>query len=365
VDAYLQILRPILFKLDPETAHSLAKSALRSKAPWSALGPGDAVAHPNLGLDLAGIKLENPVGLAAGFDKDCEMLAAFSSLGFGYAIPGSVRPNEAGDLPSPKLHRYPDRQSMINCQGMPSKGAEYVSRRLEKFRKLDRTTRVITNITGWTIEEYLQALDAVEPQSDGIEISLSCPNETYDETVDFLAPKRFISLVEHLNERRRTPLFVKIRNYNSDEEKDNRFELIHLCLQLGVDGVTLPGSHIVPEPRLAQGRGNLSGKAVFGKTLQNVQDVYQATGGRLAIKALGGVFTARDAFEAIAAGASAVELLTGLVYQGWTIAQKINTGLLELMSSHGIANVVELRGRSTTSDLERSASARTAAAVAN
>lgn len=346
MDAYRSMLRPLLFKTDPERAHNLAKAMLRNSIPWAIIGPGDAMSDERLTTDLAGIALSNPVGLAAGFDKDCEMLRAFSSLGFGYAIPGSVRPEPAGDNRSPKIVRYPDRESMINCQGMPSKGAAYVAHRLAAFRSLQRSTKVITNITGWTIEEYVRALELVQPQSDGIELSLSCPNEQYDDEVDFLDPDRFSHLIERLNERRRVPIFVKIRNYNTDVERENRFRLVDLCLQLGVDGVTLPGSHIVAEPRLSQGRGNLSGKAVYDRTLQNVRDVYDITGGRIAIKALGGVFTAQDAFDAIAAGASSVELLTGLVYEGWAVAQRINSGLLKLIDSNGVENVRTLRGRS-------------------
>jgi dihydroorotate dehydrogenase (fumarate)/dihydroorotate dehydrogenase len=328
------------------------------------LGPGDAVSDPRLQVELGGIQLANPVGIAAGFDKDSEMLGAFAALGFGYVIPGSVRPRPAGDLPSPKLVRYPDRESMINSQGMPSKGARYVAGRLRAYRQHERRTRIIANITGWTVEEYVEALEALQAGADGIELSLSCPNETYDETVDFLAPAKFTGLIERLNERRRIPLFVKIRNYNNSEERDNRFELIELCLKLGVDGVTLPGSHIVDEPRLAARRGNLSGKAVFPKTVDNVRDVYKMSGGRIAIKALGGVFTGKDAFDAISAGASSVELLTGLVYEGWSIAQKINRSLLELLQASGIPDVQALRGTAVGSAADDATRSGVAAAVA-
>jgi dihydroorotate dehydrogenase len=331
--------------MDAERAHELGKAMLRRAFPWSIVGPGDAVTDPRLSVELAGIRLANPVGLAAGFDKDCEMLRAFQALGFGYAIPGSVRGSPAADNPSPRIVRYPTRESMINCQGFPSKGAARAGRQLEGFSGHRRSMRVITNITGFTIDEYLEALGQVQPWADGVEISLSCPNERY-ESLDFLDPGLFRDLIDRLNERRQRPFFVKIRNYNNEKERDNRFRLIELCLDLGVDGVTLPGAHIAPEPGLSLGRGNLSGRAVFGRTLQNVTDVYGATRGRLAIKALGGVFTAQDAFDAIAAGASSVELLTGLVYEGWSVAQRINAGLLELMGARSIPNVEALRGRS-------------------
>ena len=344
---YRSIIRPALFRLDAERAHGLGKAMLRLDAPWNLLGPGKAVADPRLSVELAGVRLSNPVGLAAGFDKDGEMLHAFQSLGFGYAIAGSIRGWPAGDNPSPKIIRYPERESLINCQGVPSKGAADVARRLAAFRSHQTTLTVIANIIGFSVEEYIEALERVQPVADAIEISLSCPNERYD-SLDFLDPEIFRPLLEELNRRKTRPFFVKIRNYNSPAERENRFRLIDLCLELGVDGITLPGSRIEVEPRLSNGRGNLSGRAVLAGTIQNVRDVYAATGGRVPIKALGGIFTGQDAFDAVAAGASCVELLTGLVYEGWSVAQRINAELLELLTKASIPDIRALRGRAPT-----------------
>jgi dihydroorotate dehydrogenase len=137
---------------------------------------------------------------------------------------------------------------------------------------------------------------------------------------------------------------VKIRNYHDPRERANRLELVEACLEAGVNGITLPGSMTVPEPRLSQGKGNLTGRLVLGNTLRNIRDVYRATDGSVAIKALGGISTAADAFEAIAAGANTIELLTGLVYEGWSVAANINRGLLRLLDRAGVPDVAQLRG---------------------
>jgi dihydroorotate dehydrogenase len=116
----------------------------------------------------------------------------------------------------------------------------------------------------------------------------------------------------------------------------------------------LPGSHIVPEPRLSLGRGNLGGRAVFERTLRNIRDIRSITGPSVPIKALGGIFTADDAFQALAAGATSVELLTGLVYEGVKVARRINAGLLRLLDERGIASVEALIGSGTTDVAEGS-----------
>ena len=140
-------------------------------------------------------------------------------------------------------------------------------------------------------------LDAVQPHADAIEISLSCPNERYDEH-DFLYPETFKRLMGALNGRKRVPFFLKIRNHNSREERDNRFQLIELAVEFGLDAVMLPGSRIEPEPKLSLGRGNLGGRDVYPGTIQNIRDVRAITGERTQIKALGGIFTAEDAYHA-------------------------------------------------------------------
>jgi len=345
MDAYKSAIRPLLFRLNAERAHELGKTALRRGRAWSILARNLPVRDPRLETDLAGVRLANPVGLAAGLDKNCEMLDALAAMGFGYTIPGSIRGGPAGDNPSPKILRYVDRESLINCTGFPSRGAAYSARRLEAFRRnpAGSAITVIPNITGFTVDEYVTVLRAVQPLAEAIEISLSCPNERYDED-DFLYPDTFKRLMDALNRYKERPFFLKIRNYNNEVEKDNRLRLVVLALEYGIDAVMLPGSHIVAEPRLSLGRGNLGGRAVFGKTIQNIHDVREVTGGRVPIKALGGIFSAEDAYEAIAAGASSVELLTGLIYEGWTVARRINQGLLRLMDQRGVENVRALVG---------------------
>jgi dihydroorotate dehydrogenase len=269
------------------------------------------------------------------------------ALGFGYVIPGSIRGGVASDNPKPKLLRDVERESLVNCTGLPSKGAAYAAAQLRRIRQVGGGAAVIPSIQGFTIEEYLSCLDAVQSWADAIEVPLHCPNERYDE-MNFLDPTVLTDLLTALGERKNRPFCVKIRNFHDESERANRLRLVEICLEHGVEAITLPGSMTVAEPRLSLGKGNLSGRAVFDGTLRNLTELRRVTEGRVSLKALGGVFTAHDAFRAIAAGASSVELLTGLVYRGWTVAREINRGLLALMERAGIADVTELCGSDAT-----------------
>jgi dihydroorotate dehydrogenase len=350
LNVYKGLLRPVLFRLDAERAHQLGKAALRRERLWQLVRGRGETHDARLEVSLARVPLRNPVGLAAGLDKNCEMLGTMAALGFGYAIPGSIRGQPADDNPTPRILRYVDRESLINCTGFPSRGAAYARKRLEAFRsgRQAGAIAVVPNITGFTVDEYLAVLDAVQPYADAIEISLSCPNERYDED-DFLYPDTFRRLMVSLNRQKRRPFMLKIRKFNDEREKENRLRLVELAVEYGIDVVMLPGSHIVAEPRLSLGRGNLGGRAVFARTLQNIRDVRAVAGPTVQIKALGGIFDAEDAWRAIAAGATSVELLTGLVYEGFDVARQINTGLLRLLEERGVSSVRALIGREASS----------------
>jgi dihydroorotate dehydrogenase (fumarate)/dihydroorotate dehydrogenase len=345
MNVFTSIFRPALFRLESERAHELAKTALRRRWLWTPLASRFQVRDDRLKVDFGGVELANPVGLSAGFDKNSEMLDAFQAFGFGYAVVGSIRGVPAEDNPAPRLLRYPEREALINCTGFPSKGAAYSARHLKAFRRRQRSLTVVGNVTGFSIDEAVTALEAVQPHVDVIEISLSCPNEAEDHLEqNFLHPPTFTRLIETFNARKRKPFFVKIRSPHNERELENRLELVELCVKLGLDGVQLPGSQVRPEPKLSLGRGAMGGRPVRPYTMEYLHDVYAITGNRLAVKALGGIFTAEDAWEAIAAGASSVELLTAFVYRGPAVAREINTGLLRLLDERGVTSIRALRG---------------------
>lgn len=298
-----------------------------------------------LHTDLAGIELRNPVGFAPGFDKDCEMLQSMEMFGFGYCVPGSIQLHASDDDNNPpRFRRVSEVESLIECVKIPSKGAEYSVGRLTKFKDR-RGLRIIPVIENFTIDDAVDCYRRIIPFVDGVEISLRCPNEPgnhYEQ--NFLDPDVLGNLLRRIQPIKSKPLFVKMRNYVSPSERENRLELANICLKNGVDGITMPGSMVVKEPKISAGSGILSGRAILSKTIGNVAELYRETQGKMVIKARGGISHPVDAFEAIKAGASTVELLTGIVYKGPSVARSILLGLLRLIEVWGYKSIAEAIG---------------------
>ena len=337
---YKLMIRPLLFSLPPEQVHRIAEFVLKRRALWKWLASYYQIAHPGLRTSMAGIDLPNPVGVAAGYDKNCEYLPSLMRLGFGYVVGGTVIVRSQDGNPRPRLIRYASRQSLVNAMGFPSKGAKAIIRNLEKSR--ERTRPLILSVAGLTVEEYFQCFRLMEPWADGIELNISSPN-TADLRV-FQEPEALRQLLERLNDGRRKPLFVKIPPYTNDEERQRVLELVHIARRMEIDGITAANTMPVQEPRLRVGAGGLSGKAIYGDTLRIVAEVRQEVGDSMIINACGGIFTAEDALRALQCGANTVQIFTGLVYEGPTVARAINVGLRRYLNQKGLPSLRELPG---------------------
>ncbi|MFH1488002.1 MAG: hypothetical protein ABII06_03780, partial [Pseudomonadota bacterium] len=178
---------------------------------------------------------------------------------------------------------------------------------------------------------------------DMLEVTLFCPNRPQD-AGDFLSPGVCGRLLAELAKRKKKPLFIKIPGYRSKEERLKRLDLVEHIIQYPVDGITITPESLVEDERLSVGRGTITGRPTFAQVLEVVRDVYHITKNHVHIKASGGIFTAKDAFDLISAGASSVEIYTGFIYEGWNIARNINRGLIELLKQNNIQDVETLRG---------------------
>lgn len=338
---YENLLRPLLFRLDPERAHHLAKTALRHAAPWKGraqIAPADA---QRLHTRIGGLEIANPVGLSAGFDKNAEALAGLNELGFGYLTVGSICPTPRSGNPRPRLMRLPQKESLLNCYGLPSDGLQACLARLRDKRRNPGQTPVVANIDSPDIETYLASMKAVEPYVHAIEIGTQCPNNRDDEG-DFNTTKVLEDLLRQVMQARTKPVFVKILPYQNEQERLNRLELAAIAAHHGADGITVPGTWREQTPDLSLGYGQASGRMVLEKTLRTVADLREATGGRIAIKANGGIATGEDAFRVLAAGASSVDVLCSFVYRGWNVARLINAELLDILKHHRIPSVRDI-----------------------
>jgi dihydroorotate dehydrogenase len=317
---YRSLARPLLFALPPEASHRLVSRLLALPLPWERLG---GVRHdPALEVDLAGLALANPIGLAAGFDKTGRHLDALGRLGFGYVVAGTFTRRPRRGNPKPRIVRYQDRGSLANAMGLPNPGAEAAAATLERVR---RTAPRLASIADQDLSDVLETHAVLEPHVDAIELNASCPNVSWGRDRDNEA--HLAGLLRELGARRTKPLFVKLPPFRSQVEREVVLAFARIALEGGADALTCSNSLPVAESRLAARSGGLSGRELLEGTVGNVAAVREATEGVLPINACGGVAGVAGALACIEAGATTIQLYTGLVYAGPGIVGELAAGL--------------------------------------
>jgi dihydroorotate dehydrogenase subfamily 2 len=340
--AYRYLFRPLLFLLSPEAAQRAAHLPLKRRALWRTVSPMLRVRDARLSVDFCGLRVQNPVGLAAGFDKDCELLPSLSALGFGFVVCGTVTESPRQGNPRPRILRYVKEESLINSLGFPGNGLESAVRRLQAVAGSMGDTPLVASVSGDSVGEIVRCHRRLEPLSDAIEVNISSPNTAGLRA--FQEASALKELIGRINDGRKRPLMVKLPPYPSPgpqgtsdgEGRDRVLDLIRVCLDGGVAGLTVANSRPASEPRLYNGAGGLSGRAVFPDTLRMVADVRREVGDRAAISACGGISSGDDAWKALEAGATAVQIYTAIVYRGPGVVREINGGLVSIMRREGV-----------------------------
>jgi dihydroorotate dehydrogenase len=327
---YRSVARPLLFSLPPEAAHRVAQRMLGLPLPWGRIG--GAVRDDALAVTLAGIELQNPVGLAAGFDKTGRHLDALGRLGFGYVVGGTFTERPRSGNPKPRIVRIPERCSMVNAMGLPNPGAEAAGDTLARVR---RTSPRFASVADQSLEEVLRTHVLLEPHVDALELNVSCPNVSWGRDRDNEA--HLGDLLRELGARRSKPLFVKLPPFRSAVERDVVLALAAIAHEGGAEALTCSNTRLIPEPRLSTGAGGLSGRDLFEGTLENVAELRRATGGELPVNASGGIFSAADALACIEAGATTVQVYSGLIYHGPRIVRELTRGLAEALRPRGLS----------------------------
>ncbi len=299
-----------------------------------AAAQGLEISDPRLRARFAGLELPGPVGLAAGFDKNCDLLEALSRLGFGFLTVGSIMPEPRFGNPFPRLVRYEETESLADSMGVPSKGRAYAVERLRRFSR--RKAPIIANIGGFTAEAIASGFFEVEPHVDAVEISLMCPNvlapgEHFDEL-------RLLQDVLRRIVGRSKPAIVRIPN-DTTQSPDRMAELVERCIEAGVAGLKVGGGRRVAEPRLGTKQGTLHGGAIREAALANVELAARIARGRISIKGNGGLSTADDVLAMLRAGACCVDLYSAFIYAGWAVARNINRDLLQTLGRKTIESL--------------------------
>ena len=332
---YRSLARPLLFALPPEASHRLAHRLLGLPLPWARLGGAEA--DPSLEVTLAGLRLANPIGLAAGFDKTGRHLDALGRIGFGYVVAGTFTRLPRRGNAKPRIVRYRERGSLSNAMGLPNPGAEAAEATLANVR---RTVPRLASIADEDLADVLETHALLEPHVDAIELNASCPNVSWGRDRDNEA--HLAELLRELGTRRTKPIFVKLPPFRSAVEREVVLALARIARQGGADALTCSNSLPVTEPRLAAGSGGLSGRELLEGTVENVAAMRAAIDGELPINACGGIAAAADAIACIEAGATTLQLYTGLVYGGPGLVGDLAAGLSRAVRDRpgGLAGMV-------------------------
>ena len=361
---YRSLLRPILFRLPPETAHHLALQSLSLLlAPQiinNVVAPHFQSA-PFGALKRFGLTFSNPVGLAAGFDKDGVSLRALAALGFGFIEAGTVTYHPQPGNARPRLFRLPEDQALINRAGFNNEGAAAFARRVAK-RRPDCVLGVSIGKSKITpleaaIDDYLASFELVYPVADYIAVNVSSPNTP--QLRELQQVDQLTALLSALQSRNRelfqqskrpapVPLIVKL---SPDLERDQLELIVDVIVRLGIDGIIATNTtvardnlHTPHDQVKACGEGGLSGLPLRQRATEMIACLHRLTAGRIPIIGVGGIFTAADAWEKICAGACLVQLYTGFIYEGPGIAKKINEGLVAILDREGFKTLDEAVG---------------------
>jgi dihydroorotate dehydrogenase len=335
-------LRPLVFALDAERAHRLTIGALR------ALPAGKGAAHdPVLATTLAGIQFPNPVGLAAGFDKDAQVYRQMLGFGFGFVEVGTLTPLPQAGNPKPRLFRLAEDRAVINRLGFNNGGLEAAKARLSGRRTGQVGVNVGANKDSTDrIGDYAQAVREVAPLADYITVNISSPNTPGLRALqDRDALEALVAAVTEARGAEAAPVFLKVA---PDLERADIDDIAAVAMGR-LDGLIVSNTTIsrpALRSRHASESGGLSGAPLKALALERLRDFRSATGGQMPLIAAGGIGSGGDAFERILAGASLVQLYSALVYEGPGLARRIASELKALVQREGMANVGEAVGLS-------------------
>jgi dihydroorotate dehydrogenase len=361
---YESIVRPLLFRLDPERAHNLAlrscelagRSEIARRVAQRTFGFRDE----RLRVSCGGIRFENPLGLAAGFDKSARASALLGSLGFGHVEIGSVSGYPSEGNPRPRLFRIPRDGAIVVSYGVPNDGAEVIARRLDGTRPPARLgmNLVKTNdparpaVEPDVYDDYVRSFELLQSRADYVALSMSCPNSPGDRDF-FDEQSRIDRLLGRLGELSPTvPVFLKLK---PTRDAGVLREIVSIA-----DGhpfvagfsINLPAGKpaalalITPRERVESMPGAVGGRPVEGlinEILATLRGII-GPGSRYDLMAAGGVFDADDAYRKIRLGASLVQVYTGLVYRGPRLVKEILAGLVERLERDGFASVADAVG---------------------
>ena len=349
-----KLAKPFLHRMDPENAHQMTLKALKT----GVMPCPSRINDVRLKTSLWGRSFPNPVGLAAGFDKNADVVGQMLNIGFGFVEAGTVTPRPQEGNPRPRVFRDADYEAVINRMGFPNGGLETFRHNIEKFFEAKpRPPGMIGINIGMNkgvedpAKDYCTLVRALGPYADYLTVNISSPNTPGLRNLQ--ARENLMPLLSRIMDERAKscgrdsppPLLVKLAPDLTDEQLA---DVAACLLECKVDGVIL-GNTTLDRPEYLpanfyEQQGGLSGRPLTDKSTDIIRQFYKHTGGKMTIIGAGGISSARDAYAKIRAGASLVQLYTALVFQGPDLVPEILQGLVKLLEQDGIDHISKATG---------------------
>ncbi|HFE64551.1 MAG TPA: quinone-dependent dihydroorotate dehydrogenase [Caldithrix sp.] len=336
---YKNLIRKILFRFDPEKVHRLVIFLLRLPLIDLILKLFYRLEHPALHREVFGLRFKNPVGLAAGFDKNAEVVSRLGAIGFGFIEIGTVTPRPQEGNPKPRIFRLVEDQALINRMGFNNDGAVAVAHRLQKrrgdFLVAGNIGKNKTTPNPEALRDYQYCFETLFEYVDFFVVNVSSPNTPGLRQLQEKEPLK--QLLQHLQKLNKTkpqpkPILLKIAPDLNEEQLD---EIIELVQELEIDGVvatntTVGRENLKTDPQRVEemGEGGLSGVPLRERSTEVIRYLHRQSKGAFPIIGVGGIHSPEDALEKLSAGASLVEIYTGFIYEGPGLLKRIKKQLI-------------------------------------
>ncbi|MDQ6985238.1 MAG: quinone-dependent dihydroorotate dehydrogenase [Candidatus Dojkabacteria bacterium] len=366
---YKKALKPIFFRKDPEDVHDrmLIVGAFlgRFKLTRTILRLVFRYDNKMLEQEIDGIKYTNPAGLSAGFDKDANLIDTLYHVGFGFMQVGSVTLNPYEGNPKPRLYRLKKSEGLVVYYGLKNIGVDKIIEKVKKLKKnnnfpisfsIAKTNSTESSTVEGGIEDYYQCMEKLVSADlgDFYTINISCPNAYGGEP--YTTPDRLDKLLSKLSEIKtdkpryvKMPLNLPLTDFN---------DLLKIIIKFKFEGVIIANlnkdrnSNEIKDEIPENIQGGIGGRPTFSLSNELIKQTYKLYGSTLTVIGVGGIFSAEDAYTKIKLGASLVQLITGMIYEGPSLIKEINKGLVRLMKADGFDHITEAIGYSVIKDDE-------------
>lgn len=353
---YKYLLKPVFFRNDPEFIHDAMVSFGEFIGRFWILKFFLKITYGYKSVELKqnilGINFDNPIGLSAGFDKDARLMNVLPSIGFGFEEVGSVTGNYCEGNPKPRLWRMPKSKGLLVYYGLKNRGADKIAESIgtSKYEFPVGVSVAMTNCKANldiqnAIDDFAKAFRIMESKGDYVTINISCPNTLGGQP--FIDKNNLDQLLARLDTiETRRPVFIKLSPDLNNDELDGLLDVLKSHRVHGVICANLTKKR--DNPKIIENDlplvGGVSGEPVREISNNMISHIYKREGDRFVIVGCGGVFSAEDAYNKIKLGASLVQMITGLIYEGPQVISEINRGLVGLLKRDGYKNIEEARG---------------------